>query len=307
MPLDIEWVVAARKFGNKLWNGVRFGISNLDGRVPAGDGYPRDPAGANAWILSRLAETVTRFDELCEAYRFSDAFGLLYNFTWSEVFDWYVEMTKPLLRDPDHAGETRETLGVVLRDVLKLFHPAMPFLTEELWSELVGEGLLAGATWPAPPEVARPGHVDTLQDLVTGVRQFRASHGLSPRLELTMETVDAEGVIEPWWHEQVAALAGVTLRPGSPRGRGFTRIVAGPVQGFIGLEGLIDVDAERARIEKALAEHHDTLARAEAKLTNPGFTAKAPEAVVSKERAKADEARALIEKLRHQLDDLGGE
>ena len=306
VPLDLEWVIAARRFGNKLWNGLRFGLSNLDGAVPSDGGYPTAPEGANAWILARLFDVTERFDELCDSYRFSDAFGLLYNFTWSELFDWYVEMSKPLLRDPRYVAETKQTLGAVLRDVLKLFHPAMPFLTEELWSELVGDGLLAGAAWPQPPAVAFPGHVEILQGLVTGVRQFRSTHGISPRQPLTVEIVDPDGVVADWWHDQLEALAAVTLAAGEERGSGYTRLMSGNLQGFIRLAGLIDVDAEAARIQKALDAHHATLAKSKGKLGNASFTDQAPQEVVEKERMKAAEAEEAIAKLERQLGELGG-
>lgn len=305
VPLDIEWVVAARKFGNKLWNGLRFGLTNLDDTVPPSGGYPSAPSGPNAWILSRLGDVTRRFDELCDDYRFSDAFSLLYNFTWSEVFDWYVEMAKPLLRDDLHRAETQQTLGAVLRDVLKLFHPAMPFLTEELWSELVGDGLLAGADWPTPPATDPSGHVEHLQALVTGVRQFRATHGLSPKKRMSLEIVDPDGVVADWWHQQADWLASVDLVDGTEKGGGYTRLVAGPIQAFIALDGLIDVEAEAERIRAAIQTQESTLAKSSAKLTNESFTGKAPPEIVDKVRSEAEAASAMIEKLRSQLAELG--
>ena len=306
VPLDLEWVQGARKFGNKLWNGVKFGLTNLSEPVPAFGGYPSDPGPVNAWILARLSDTVTRFDDLCDEYRFADAYGLLYSFTWSEVFDWYVEMSKPLLRESETAAETRMTLGVVLRDVIKLFHPAIPFLTEELWSHLVGEGILAGADWPEVPEYTTPVGLDTLQELVSGVRRFRASHGLSPKQRLDLQILDPEGVMEGWWADQADSLAAVTLTTTTQtHGSGYTRLVAGPVQAFVPLEGLIDLDAERARIKKAMSVHQSDLEGFERKLANPNFRDRAPADIVAKEEAKALEARQHIDKLLAQLAELG--
>jgi len=304
VPLDMEWVQGTRKFGNKLWNGVRFGLSNLEASVPADGGYPEDPAPVNAWVLSRLAAVAARFDELADEYRFSDAFGLLYSFTWSEVFDWYLEMAKPMLTS-ELAYETKATLGVVLRDVIKLFHPAIPFLTEELWSHLVGEGFVAGADWPQVPVVMAPKGVDSLQDLVSAVRSFRASHGLSPKHELELALLDPDGLVAEWWHPQLAALANVTARPVSTEpGTGYTRLVAGSVQAFIPLASLIDIDAERARIDKALTSAQKDLQRAKEKLSNPKFRNNAPDDVIAKEQSKADEMAELISKLQRQAEEL---
>ena len=309
VPFDLEWVVGARKFGNKIWNAIRFALHHLEPQsVPADGGYPENPGPIDRWILHRLFTVTQRFDELCDLYRFSDAYGLLYNFAWSEVFDWYLEMAKAPLRDPVAAAATRATLGAVLRDLLKLFHPAIPFVTEELWLSLVGDGLLAGARWPAPPDTGSVAGVESLQEMVTGIRRFKAGHGLAPRAALTVIIVDPENLVEPWWGEQLEALA--AARPqfadSPPLGSGFTRIVASSLDGYVELEGLIDLEAERARLEKRRKAASADLAQARRKLANPSFQAKAPVDVIDKERAKATELATIVEKIETQLAELGG-
>ena len=309
VPFDPEWVVGARKFGNKVWNAVRFALQHLPaGSVPADGGYPTDPGPIDRWVLHRLAAVTRRFDELCDAYRFSDAYGLLYNFAWSEVFDWYLEMAKAPLRNPAAASATRATLGTVLRDLLKLFHPAIPFLTEELWSVFVGGGLLAGSRWPDPPETEAAVGVEALQELVTGIRRFKAEHGLAPRVPLTVTVLDPEGLVEPWWTEQLEALA--ATRPHfaevPPSGIGFSRIMAGSLEGYVELEGLIDAGAERARLDKTLQAAWSDLAQARGKLANRLFLEKAPAEVVAGQKARAAELSALVEKLATRLTELGG-
>jgi valyl-tRNA synthetase len=307
VPFDMEWVEGARKFGNKLWNAARFVLGHVEpGSVPGAGGYPEDPGPESAWILARLAAVVDRFDELSDEYRFSDAYGLLYNFAWSEVFDWYLELSKAALADESSAAETRQTLGVVLRDLLKLFHPAIPYLTEELWKELVGDGLLAGSTWPDPVHVDSPASMGVFQELVGGVRRFRSSHQLSPRQELEVLIADPDLTAEPWWERQLASLVAVTARfRDAPDSDGFTRIVAGSVQGFIPLEGVVDLDAERARLQRALATAEEDFGVADKKLSNSSFRARAPAEIVAKEQQKQAEAEATIAKLRAQLDELG--
>jgi valyl-tRNA synthetase len=301
VPLDIEWVVGARKFGNKLWNAVRFALNHLEpGTVPASGGYPESPGPAEAWVLGRLGETAARFDGLCDQYRFADAYGLLYTFAWSEVFDWYLEMAKTSLRDPETAVVTRQTLGVVLRDLLKLFHPAIPYLTEELWSHLVGDGLLAGADWPAPPASAGPAGMDDLHEMVTAIRRFRADQGLAPRREVTLRLAGSD--LEPWASSILSDLATCRVEAvDAPPDHGHTRLVAGRLEGFVPLDGLVDLAAERARLEKAVASAEAEAARAGAKLGNADFVSRAPAEVVEKERGKLAEAEELVARLRAQL------
>jgi valyl-tRNA synthetase len=303
VPLDMEWVSGARRFGNKLWNATRFVLRHVEpGSVPNDGGYPTDPGPADAWVLQRLGEVAREFDALCDEYRFSDAFGKLYSFAWSEVFDWYLEIAKSTLEDERTAGPTVTTLGVVLRDLLKLFHPAMPYLTEELWQHVVGEGLLAGADWPVVPEVAGPAGMNEIQELISGVRRFRADQGISPRKKLELKVIPA---VEDWAAKVITELATVELAtvdvvPES----GHTRIVTRGRQGFIALEGVIDLDAERARIDKAIGAAEADLAKVVAKLGNTGFVDKAPEEIVAKERSKQAEFESLLEKLRSQRDAL---
>jgi valyl-tRNA synthetase len=301
VPLDLEWVAGARKFGNKLWNAVRFALNHIPpGSVPAAGGYPDAPGPVDAWVLARLGETAARFDELCDQYRFADAYGLLYSFAWSEVFDWYLEMAKTSLRDPAAAPTTRQTLGVVLRDLLKLFHPAIPYLTEELWSHLVGDGLLAGADWPAPPGSVAPQGMDDLHEMVTAIRRFRADQGLAPRREVILRL--AGPGIEPWASSLLTDLGACRVEVvEGPPDHGHTRLVGGRLEGFVPLEGLADVDAERARLEKAVSAAEAEVARAETKLQNADFVGRAPASVVEKERAKLAQAEELAARLRAQL------
>jgi len=301
-----EWVDAARRFGNKVWNATRFALQHVEpGSVPADGGYPDDPGPEERWVLGRLRAVTTDFDRYLEAYRFSDAFSLLYNFAWSEVFDWFLEMAKaPLRRGDTSVGAT---VGVVLRDLLKLFHPAIPYLTEELWKELVGDGYIAVAAWPDPPQLDVPPAFEPLRTLVTGIRRFRAEHGLSPRAALDVALVDPEGIGPDWWADQFSALAAVEPRrvDAAPDEGPHTRIVAGSVQAFISLAGIVDVDAERDRLAKTIADIETAIGQSSRKLDNEQFVAKAPDDVVAKERDKLEAAQTRLDKLQSQLAELG--
>ena len=307
IPLNVEWIDAARRFGNKLWNAVRFSRNHIEANsVPASGGYPEAPGPIDAWILSRLDATIVEYDRLLDEYRFSDAVGLLYNFAWSEVFDWYLEMAKTLLRDEQSAETTRQTLGVVIRDLLALFHPVIPYVTEELWSELVDGGLVAASTWPKPTGVAAPQGIDELQNLIVAIRRFRAEHGVSPKVQIEAFVDDPDDIAAGWWQSQLAALANVNAKyEGAPAAvAGHTRMTAGSLQVFIPLAGLVDVDAERPRLQKAIDETQKLLERSEAKLANPNFAERAPEEVVAGERQRVAEYLAKLDKLRTQLAEL---
>ena len=281
-------------------------IMSMRGTVPASGGYPDDPGPADAWILSRLDDTITEYDRLIDEYRFSDAVGLLYNFAWSEVFDWYLEMAKTSLRNDATAAATRQTLGVVMRDLLALFHPVIPYLTEELWSELVGDGLVAAASWPTATGASAPTGMDELQSLIVSVRRFRAEHQLSPKRTINALVDDPDGVAAQWWQDQLSAMANVAaVYTGPPVAvAGHTRLTAGSMQVFFPLAGLVDVEAERPRLEKAIAETEKMLERSHTKLNNPNFAERAPAEVVAAEQQRVVESSTKLEKLRTQLDEL---
>ncbi len=309
VPFNEEWTDAARRFGNKLWNAVRFATRYLDpGSVPPTGGYPESPSPIEAWILSRLHEIGTQYDTLYDEYRLSDAVSAMYSFAWSEAFDWFLEMAKPALQAGGAAAASmRQTLGVVLRDILKYLHPIVPFVTEELWSHLVGDGLLIVADWPAPPAYQGPAEFGTFQEFVGRLRRFRAEHSIAPREPLEVTVDDPEGLIAPWWHEQIEFLAAATLNlSGVPEDvGGMARLVAGSIQGFIPFAGLIDVSAECGRLAVRLEEARAEQDRSERKLANSQFREKAPPEVVEKEERKLQEASDLVAKIEAQISELG--
>ncbi len=303
VPLDMEWVEGTRRFGNKLWNAVRFALRHLPaGSVPPDGGYPARPGPVDSWVLAGLGEVAARFDRLSDEYRFSDAYGLLYNFSWAEVFDWYLEMSKVALARPEGAEVTRQTMGVVLRDILKMFHPAIPFLTEELWSNLVGEGLLAGADWPEIAAFDPVPRMDDLKALVSGVRQFRAAQGLSRR---RMIPLGVSGAPPRWVIDLVEAMVGVQIHMWTGQSEaGHIRLPAGPWEGFIPRRGLVDPVAERERIDRQITRLQRLVVSSSAKLENPHFVERAPESVVMGERRKLAEASERLASFRRQREAL---
>ncbi|GAA4196513.1 valine--tRNA ligase [Microbispora amethystogenes] len=304
VAISEDWAAGSRNFCNKIWNATRFALMN--GAVS--DGLPGDLTPADRWILSRLQRVVTTIDAAFEDFEFAKVSDALYHFAWDEVFDWYVELAKVQFAEGGVVAEnTKRVLGHVLDALLRLLHPLVPFVTEELWRALTGGESIVVAPWPAvSPELLDPAaeqEIVALQNLVTEVRRFRSDQGLKPgqrvaaRLSLPGTALAAhEGAVR------------VLLRLDEPS-ETFTptaRLTVGTVLVEIDTAGAIDVAAERKRLEKDLAVARKEQAQVTAKLGNEQFMAKAPEDVVAKVRRRAEQAAEDISRLEAQLTALQG-
>ncbi|MEO3754916.1 valine--tRNA ligase [Streptomyces sp. B6B3] len=304
IPVGEDWVQASRNFANKVWNATRFALLNgatIEGPLPD----PAEQSAADRWILSRLNSVIAEVDGHYEDYQFAKLSDALFHFAWDEVFDWYVELSKTVFTAGGRPAEVaRRVLGEVLDVTLRLLHPVIPFVTEELWTTLTGGESLVVAAWPADSGFRDPAaerEIAGVRQLVTEVRRFRADQGLQPgqrvpaRLELTDPGLAAH-------EEAIRAL----LRLTAP-GDGFSVTATLPVPGAtvaLDLSGVIDVAAERRRLTKDLAAAEKELAQTSAKLANEGFLAKAPDHVVDKIRTRRSTAEADITRIRTQLDRL---
>ncbi|WP_417553909.1 valine--tRNA ligase [Microbispora sp. NBC_01189] len=304
VAISEDWAGGSRNFCNKIWNATRFALMN--GAVS--EGLPGDLTPADRWILSRLQQVVTTIDAAFEDFEFAKVSDALYHFAWDEVFDWYVELAKVQFAEGGVVAEnTKRVLGHVLDALLRLLHPLVPFVTEELWRALTGGESIVVASWPAvSPESLDPAaeqEIVALQNLVTEVRRFRSDQGLKPgqrvaaRLSLPGTALAAhEGAIR------------VLLRLDEPS-ETFTptaRLTVGTVLVEIDTAGAIDVAAERKRLEKDLAAARKEQAQVTGKLGNEQFMAKAPEDVVAKVRRRAEQAAEDISRLEAQLAALQG-
>jgi valyl-tRNA synthetase len=288
-----EWAQGSRNFCNKLWNATRFALLN-------GAEVREAPASltvADRWILSRLSSVVTEVDAHFENYEFAKACETLYHFAWDEFCDWYLELSKV----PGMSADAPAVLGQVLDVLLRLLHPLTPFVTEELWTALTGGTSIATAAWPSPPGLADPAaesEIAGLMRLVTEVRRFRADQGLKPGQKVAA----ALDGLDPAHETAVRTL----LRLTEP-GESFQPTASLPVDGVtvrLDTAGVIDVAAERARLEKDLAAARKEIAQAEGKLGNEQFMSKAPEQVVTKTRARLTQARTDAESLEGRLSAL---
>jgi valyl-tRNA synthetase len=306
VPVAEEWAQGSRNFCNKLWNATRFALMN--GATVAGP-LPGSPGVADRWILSRLHEVVREVDAYFEAFDFAKACETLYHFAWDEFCDWYVELAKvPLTEGGAAAGTTRRVLGEVLDTLLRMLHPFIPFITEELWLALQGtddERSIMVAAWPRIAD--EPGSYDagavaeiaSLQRLVTEVRRFRSDQGLKPGQRVAAALSGIEGTPMAAHEQAIRSLLRLTLP-----GESFTPTAMLPVEGLsvqLDTAGSIDVKAERARLQKDLAAARKEIEQATRKLANAEFMAKAPEAVVAKNRDRLAQSQTDVTRLEAQL------
>jgi valyl-tRNA synthetase len=308
-----DWAAGSRNFCNKLWNATRFALMNgaeVSAATPVADGTaPRDPERfrvsrpADRWILSRLSAVIAEVDALLEQFEFGKACEALYHFAWDEFCDWYLELAKVPLMSGDEAvaAQTRKVLGFVLDQMLRLLHPVMPFLTDELWSALTGEDSVMMAAWPTFTFDDKPAkaEIESLMRLVTEVRQFRAAQGLKPGQRVPARLAGIEGTPLAVHADEIRSL----LRLTAP-GDGFTASASLLAEGItveLNLVGTVDVEAERKRLEKDLAAARKEAAQMTAKLGNEAFRVRAPADVIEKSRARLAVAEADIATLQSRL------
>ncbi|MET0825876.1 MAG: valine--tRNA ligase [Acidimicrobiales bacterium] len=313
VPMAEEWVEGARNFANKLWNLGRFVISS----TAATGGAPAGPAAlADRWLLSRLEETREAVTAAYDGFDPAEAARLLHGFAWSELADWAVELAKPRLaaggEDAERAGAT---LAYALEVTLRLLHPVMPFVTEELARALTGVETITLGPWPA----GRPGDVDPqaeagmadLQEAIVALRRFRAEHRVPtasrPRLVVVAADEDQATLFraEADSLRRLARLEAVEVEPAAPAVP-TAKLLAGRAELYLPLEGLLDLDEERARLDRELAALDVERTRAEAKLANPAFVEKAPPNVVAKARERLAEVDQALAKVRAQRVELSG-
>ena len=306
IPVSDEWAAGSRNFCNKLWNAARFALGN-GARVPRVLPDAAALSVPDRWILSRLSAVAAEVDADFERFEFARVCETLYHFAWDEFCDWYLELAKiPLGTAPDGpgsaaAGTARDVLGFVLDHLLKLLHPVMPFLTDELWTALTGEESVMVAPWPrlSIADPAAEAEMASVMRLVTEVRRFRSDQGLRPGQRVAARLAGIEATPLAGQEEQIRFL----LRLSRPEGD-FSPTAAIGAEGVtveLDTAGVIDVAAERRRMEKDLAAARKEAEQARTKLGNAGFTAKAPPAVVDSTRQRLAAAEQDIARITDRL------
>lgn len=313
VKLDPARIAGYRNFGTKLWNATRFAEMN---------GVKSDPhfvpeaaeLTINRWILTELARAERDVTEALEAYRFNDAAGALYRFVWNQFCDWYLELLKPVFSGEDEGAkaEAQACSAYVLEEIYKLLHPFMPFMTEELWAHTAGEGqerdgLLCHADWPSPSyaDNAAADEINWLIDLVSGIRSVRSEMNVPPAATAPLVVVGANSLTRErlFRHDaaikRLARVEAISLAEAAPKGA--AQIIVAEATACLPLGNLIDLAAEKSRLEKAIAKAEGEVARIDGKLSNEKFVANANPEVVEAERERHAELTSQIESLRTAL------
>ena len=318
IKLATSRVEGYRNFATKIWNAARFAEMN-GAKRDAGFDPKSAKETLNKWILGEAEKAVREVTEAIEAYKFNEAANAAYRFVWSIFCDWYVELSKPLLTGPDGAAkqETQATAAFVLDEIIKLLHPFMPFITEELWRVKGEEGtprksMLALAEWPklsGLEDAKSESEIGWVVDLITSIRSVRMEMNIAGGTQIPLQLIanaETKARAERWMEalKRLARLSEITFAGSPPKGS-VQLLVRGEVAA-LPLAGVVDLAAERARLEKEIAKCDTDIERVDKKLENKDFVARAPEEILELERERRREAEERKVKTLEALDRLKG-
>ncbi|GIZ11019.1 valine--tRNA ligase [Pseudomonas sp. NCCP-436] len=323
IKFDMGRVEGYRNFCNKLWNAANFVTENTDGKDTGINGEPVELSPVDRWIISALQRCEQDVTRHLDGFRFDMAAQALYEFIWDEYCAWYLELVKPVLWDENAPIErqrgTRRTLVRVLEVILRLAHPFMPFITEEIWQRIKGQAGVSGDTimlqpWPVANESridpAAEDDIEWVKQLMLGVRQIRGEMkiSLAKRIDIVVANANDDDLrrladFEPLLNKLAKFESVRVLAAGEEAPLSATALV-GEMQVLVPMAGLIDKDAELARLDKEIARLEGEVKRVGGKLANEGFVAKAPAEVLEKERTKLAEAEQALAKLTGQREKI---
>ena len=314
LKLDMQRIQGYRNFGTKLWNAARF--AEMNEAMPSDGTIPMADQAVNKWIIGETAKLREVVDAAFDTYRFNDAAQALYAYVWGKVCDWYVELSKPLLNGNDEAAkeETRRVMGWVIDQCLILLHPIMPFITEELWGAL-GERakMVVHADWPTYSaaelvDIAADREMNWVISLIEGIRSARSQMRVPAGLRIPMIVTELDGAGQAAWARneamilKLARVVDLTHADAFPKGT-ITVAVPGGTFG-LPLADIIDIDAEKERLEKSLGKLAKELGGLRGRLNNPKFVASAPDEVVEEARANLAEREEEEAQLKAAMDRL---
>jgi valyl-tRNA synthetase len=316
---DVGRIEGYRNFCNKLWNAARYVLMNTD-TLDDGD---IEYSAADRWIRARMDETTRQMHKHFSTYRLDLAVQAVYDFTWREFCDWYLELSKPVLQSDDSSEAmqrgTRRTLIEVLEGILRLLHPLMPFITEEIWEQVAERAGLEGDTIMLRPypeadddaaDEAAIADIEWVQQFILGIRQIRGEMDISPGKTLPVllqhagEADKQRATEHALLLQRVGRVDSVSILDDGEQPPAAATALLGDMRLLVPMKGLIDVDAERARLDKQMDKVQAELSKATGKLGNDNFVNNAPAAVVTQERERVIEFEKTIVQLTEQLQKL---
>ena len=302
VPFDEEWTVSAKKFGNKIWNAAKFVHLYTDESTPSE--INSVSLIENKWIISRFNKTLEEFNELFEKYKISDAYKLLYNFLWSELFDWYFEFSKNLFNDEDKKNETQTVLKSIFLESLKLLNPAMPHITEEIWSSF-NEDYIIENTWPSTflEESGDIFEIENLKEIITKIRNFKSTYNLKNSLAIDLYSLNT---YPDWFVNQLEKTANVNISVSE------STLEEGVVLSFqsnnfvlsLLANNYIDVESEIKRLNKKKSELNKSLEISNNRLTNDKFVQNAKQELIDQEKQNVQNLSSQIESINSTLKSL---
>ena len=303
VPFDEEWTQAAKKFGNKIWNAAKFIHIYTEGLEDRN--LTKVELNENRWILNEFNTCLEEFNKLFNEYKISDAYKLLYNFLWSDLFDWYFEFSKNLIDNENYKDETQKVLLNVFLSSIKILNPAMPHLTEEIWSTF-NEELIIDSSWPSSFEIkfSDDGEFDDLKSIINQIRNFRSNYNL--KNNLVLDVVKQSNYPE-WYNNQLESIAKINVLEVDAERKSKDKILtfqSGKVVFEISANKYIDIQSEMKRLSQKIEKLKKSLDVSQNRLENDKFIKNAKEGLIEEEKANIEKLSSEIETIQKTLSSL---
>ncbi len=303
VPFDEEWTQAAKKFGNKIWNAAKFIHIYTEGLEDRN--LTKVELNENRWILNEFNTCLEEFNKLFNEYKISDAYKLLYNFLWSDLFDWYFEFSKNLIDNENYKDETQKVLLNVFLSSIKILNPAMPHLTEEIWSTF-NEELIIDSSWPSSFEIkfSDNGEFDDLKSIINQIRNFKSNYNL--KNNLVLDVVKQSNYPE-WYNNQLESIAKINVLEVDAERKSKDKILtfqSGKVVFEISANKYIDIQSEMKRLSQKIEKLKKSLDVSQNRLENDKFIKNAKEDLIEEEKANIEKLSSEIETIQKTLSSL---
>ena len=303
VPFDEEWTQAAKKFGNKIWNAAKFIHIYTEGLEDRN--LTKVELNENRWILNEFNTCLEEFNKLFNEYKISDAYKLLYNFLWSDLFDWYFEFSKNLIDNENYKDETQKVLLNVFLSSIKILNPAMPHLTEEIWSTF-NEELIIDSSWPSSFEIkfSDDGEFDDLKSIINQIRNFKSNYNL--KNNLVLDVVKQSNYPE-WYNNQLESIAKINVLEVDAERKSKDKILtfqSGKVVFEISANKYIDIQSEMKRLSQKIEKLKKSLNVSQNRLENDKFIKNAKEGLIEEEKANIEKLSSEIETIQKTLSSL---